>query len=130
MTSELMRPLREAASELAQQLAARGVRVVFAESCTAGLASAVLATVPGVSQWHCGSAVTYREATKSSWLGVPPELIAQWGVVSEPVARQMALGVLRATPEADVAVAITGHLGPHAPVELDGVVYLAAAAAG
>jgi nicotinamide mononucleotide (NMN) deamidase PncC len=36
----------------------------------------------------------------------------------------MAAGVLRMTPEADWAASITGHLGPQAPPEFDGIVYI------
>ena len=39
----------------------------------------------------------------------------------------MAIGVLRITPEAMFSAAITGHLGPAAPPELDGVIYVAVA---
>jgi PncC family amidohydrolase len=71
--------------------------------------------------------VTYREHTKIDWLGVSADAIAQFGVVSASVARQMACGVLERTVEADVAVSVTGHLGPDAPAELDGVVFIAVA---
>jgi len=103
------------------------VRIVFAESCTAGLVSASLAGVPGVSEHHCGSAVTYRNDTKQRWLGVDAELIRQHTAVSEAVAREMARGVLQRTPEATVSLAITGHLGPQAPEGFDGLVFVAAA---
>lgn len=120
--------LKEELDKLAQSLAAvlckRQIRVVFAESCTAGLVSATLARVPGISDWHCGSAVTYRDETKQAWLGVPLETITAHTAVSEPVAERMAVGVLGKTPEADFAAAVTGHLGPDAPPELDGVIYI------
>jgi PncC family amidohydrolase len=112
------------AKRLARLLAACELRVVFAESCTAGLVSATLSRVPGISNWHCGSAVTYRNATKAGWLGVSEQDLEHPGAVSETVARQMALGVLRNTPEADLSVSITGHLGPDAPPRLDGRVFV------
>ncbi len=112
---------------VAQQLAACGLRVVFAESCTAGLVSATLATVPGISEFLCGAAVTYREATKIAWLDVSPASLQTYSAVSEPVTNQMALGILERTAEADLAVAVTGHLGPQAPAELDGRVFIAVA---
>lgn len=118
------------ASRLADELKRRNLRAVFAESCTAGLAAAMLAEVPGISEFFCGSAVTYREATKRQWLEVSPQDLEQYTAVSEPVARQMAIGALKHTPEADVATAITGHLGPDAPAELDGVVFIAVAYRG
>ena len=117
--------LDEAADQLAELLAERQLRVAFAESCTAGLVSATLARVPGISQWLCGSAVTYREATKQHWLDVPRSLIEQHTAESERVTREMAVNVLNITPEADFAAAVTGHLGPGAPSEVDGVVFIA-----
>ncbi len=119
--------LHDEAEKLATVLAQQNVRIVLAESCTAGLASAGLAQIPGISQWHCGSAVTYREATKQAWLDVSAEDLSQFTAVSEPVAKQMALGVLEKTPEADFAASITGHLGPDAPEGFDGIVFIAIA---
>ncbi len=119
--------LRREAASLAEQLTLSRKRIVLAESCTAGLASASLAGLAGISRWLCGSAVTYREQTKVDWLGVLPAVIEHSGVVSEVVAGEMASGVLARTPEADMAAAITGHLGPDAPRALDGVVYIALA---
>lgn len=119
--------LHSEAKKLATLLADQKVRIVLAESCTAGLASAILAQNPGISQWHCGSAVTYREATKQAWLDVAASDLKQFSAVSEPVAVQMALGVLEKTPEADFAASITGHLGPDAPESLEGVVFVAIA---
>ncbi len=123
-TAEL---LLNAARSLSALVGERQTRVVFAESCTAGLVSATIAQVAGVSQWHCGSAVTYREETKSAWLGISLSDIQRHNVVSEEIARQMAVGVLRLTPEATFSASITGHLGPAAPPELDGVIFIAVA---
>ena len=86
------------------------MRIVFAESCTAGLASAQLAQVPGISDWMCGSAVTYRESVKQDWLGIDAAMLAKHTAVSAAVTRQMSEQVLRRTPEADLSVAVTGHL--------------------
>ena len=102
-------------------------RVVFAESCTAGLVSAMLSTRPGISNQLCGSAVTYRDATKTKWLGVPADVLTRCTAVSDSVAALMAVGVLVNTPEADLAVSVTGHLGPNAPPEQDGLVYVGSA---
>ena len=60
--------LHAAAGRLASLLKVLDVRVAFAESCTAGLVAASLARTPGISQWLCGSAVVYRDATKAAWL--------------------------------------------------------------
>ncbi len=101
-------------------------RIVCAESCTAGLVSAALAGIPGASQWLCGSAVVYRNETKTAWIGVSRELLddPHRGDVCEETALRMAEGVLAQTPEASVSVSVTGHLGPGAPAGLDGVIYI------
>jgi nicotinamide-nucleotide amidase len=121
----MYRHLRQLADEVNACLRSRACRVVFAESCTGGLISAALAQIPGVSDFHCGSAVVYRLDTKAKWLGIDPGLLVDPGPVSEIVARLMAAGVLSRTPEADWAASVTGHLGPNAPSDQDGLVYLA-----
>ena len=115
------------AEVLARLLEKKEICIVFAESCTAGMVSSTLARVPGISRWHCGSAVSYRDHTKQQWLGITEDDIKRFTAVSEPVARQMAIGVLSITDEADYAASITGHLGPDAPSGMDGTVYVSIA---
>lgn len=99
--------------------------LVLAESCTAGLISATLARIPGMSEYLCGGFVVYQTVSKQVWLGVPAGLIEQHDVVSGEVAVAMASGALLQTPHADIALGITGHLGPGAPPALDGTAWLA-----
>lgn len=122
-----MAELEEAARQLAGRLAETRTRLVLAESCTGGLVAATLTTVPGISQWFCGSAVTYRDQTKIDWIDVSSTLIEHVTAVSQEVAGEMAEGVLESTWEANLAVSVTGHLGPDAPAHLDGIVWLAVA---
>jgi nicotinamide-nucleotide amidase len=82
-----------------------------AESCTGGLIAATCTDLAGSSVWFERGFVTYSNAAKAELLGVPPELIAIHGAVSEPVARAMASGALAHSP-AQVAVAVTGIAGP------------------
>ncbi len=117
-------PLAALVEEVAALLQRSGRRVVFAESCTGGLVAASLARVPGISEFLCGSAVVYRLETKARWLGVPEALLADPGPVSDVVARAMAIGVLARTPEADLAASITGHFGPNAPGDQDGLIFI------
>jgi PncC family amidohydrolase len=112
---------------VAALLKQKNLKVVFAESCTGGLVAGSLTQVPGISDNHCGGVVVYRNATKQAYLGIPARLLKNPGPVSEAVAREMATRVLKLTPEADLSAAVTGHLGPGAPAELDGVVYMAIA---
>ena len=99
-------------------------RVVLAESCTAGLVAALLGQVPGISHWLCGSAVTYRESTKVAWLGVSRQTLEQQTAESLATTSEMAIGILQKTEEATCAAAVTGHLGPNAPPEIDGTVFI------
>jgi nicotinamide-nucleotide amidase len=124
------RDLDRAARRLAALLELRQTRIVFAESCTGGLVSATLTRVPGISARHCGSAVVYQLETKRRWLGISPDLLEDPGPVSREVASAMAAGVLERTPRADVAVSVTGHLGPDAPRGQDGLVFVGLASRG
>ena len=116
-----------AAADLADRLAAKQQKIVLAESCTAGMAAALLGGCPGISAWLCGSAVTYREATKTQWLDIAPALLKQFSAESAEATVQMAEAILNKTSEAGLAAAITGHLGPQAPDEIDGRVFMAIA---
>lgn len=121
-----------AARQLADLLAEKRLRLVLAESCTGGNVAGALATIPGVSAWLCGSFVIYRNESKAQWLGIPRELLddPKVGPVSAQVTELLARSTLRATPEADIGVAITGHLGPGSPPGLDGRVFFALARRG
>jgi nicotinamide-nucleotide amidase len=99
------------ASVVVAGLAARGLTVTTAESCTGGLIAGALTGVPGSSEVFREGAVTYSDESKSARLGVPPALLAEHGAVSEPVARAMAIGQ-RERAGADVALAVSGIAGP------------------
>jgi len=99
-----------------------------AESCTGGLIAAILTEVPGSSDAFERGFVTYSNAAKTELLGVPPELLAEYGAVSEETARAMAMGAINHSP-ASIAVAVTGVAGPGGGSEAKpvGLVHLAAA---
>ncbi len=124
---DLITTSRASADALAKRLADCQQKIVLAESCTAGMAAALLGGCPGISAWFCGSAVVYREATKTCWLGIGSEQIARFTAESMEVTLAMAEAALEETPEADLAAAITGHLGPQAPEAIDGKVFMAIA---
>jgi nicotinamide-nucleotide amidase len=109
---------------------AQGVRIVTAESCTGGLVAAALCQVAGASEVFERGFVTYSNRAKQELLGVPGDLIADLGSVSEPVARMMAEGAL-ANAHAHLAVAITGVAGPGGgtPLKPVGTVHIATARA-
>lgn len=105
-------------------------QIVFVESCTAGLISASLGRLPGISGLLAGSAVVYQIETKAEWLGLDREALVDPGPVSQVVSEQMALGVLQKTPQATIAASVTGHLGPNAPQEQDGIAWASVAMHG
>jgi len=99
------------AQALVAAMAARGLTVATAESCTGGLVAGLLTEVPGSSAVLERGFVTYSNAAKHEMLGVPTALIEAHGAVSEPVAQAMAEGAL-ARSAATLAVSITGVAGP------------------
>jgi nicotinamide-nucleotide amidase len=109
-------------------LGERGRTLAVAESCTGGLLAEKLTDVPGASSYFLGGVVAYANAAKVSLLGVPEELLAAHGAVSQPVARAMAEGV-RERFGADLGLATTGISGPEggSPEKPVGLVHLALA---
>ena len=109
----------------------RGLKLATAESCTGGLVAGVLTEIAGSSGVVERGFVTYSNAAKHELLGVPDEMLAAHGAVSEPVARAMAEGAL-ARSSADVAVAVTGVAGPDGGTAAKpvGLVHFAAARRG
>ena len=103
------------AALLAQELVARatekGLTLGTAESLTAGLIASTIAGVPGASRALLGGVVSYDPEVKHALLRVSRAVIDGVGVVSDPCARQMALGA-RAALHADIAVSATGVAGP------------------
>lgn len=93
-------------------LRVRGWQVALAESCTAGLAAARLADLPGVSDVFAGGIVAYANQVKISQLGVLPRTLQAHGAVSEEVALEMARGARRMLPAEGLGLAVTGVAGP------------------
>ena len=108
----------------------RSLRIVTAESCTGGLVASAICSVAGASDVFERGFITYSNRAKQELLGVPGDLIADLGAVSEPVARMMAEGAL-ANSNAHLAVAITGVAGPGGGTRMKpvGTVHIATARA-
>jgi nicotinamide-nucleotide amidase len=99
------------AAALGDALKARGWSLAVAESCTAGELAAEITSVPGSSEYFVGGVVAYADEVKERILGVPAEVLAAHGAVSEATCRAMLDGV-RSRLGADVGAAITGIAGP------------------
>lgn len=89
----------------------RRLKIATAESCTGGLLSALFVEIPGSSKVFERGFITYSNKAKEEMLGVPGDLVADYGAVSEPVARAMAEGALEES-RANLSIAITGVAGP------------------
>ncbi|MDY2626581.1 MAG: nicotinamide-nucleotide amidohydrolase family protein, partial [Coriobacteriales bacterium] len=89
----------------------QGVTLATAESCTGGLVSGAITSVPGSSDAHSGGIVSYANSVKTGVLGVSPQVLATVGAVSEECAQQMAEGARRALGTT-YAVSTTGIAGP------------------
>jgi nicotinamide-nucleotide amidase len=92
-------------------LAERGKTLAVAESCTGGLVAELMTRLPGASRYFLGGVVAYDNRVKTQLLGVPAELIAAHGAVSQQVAQAMAEGA-RQRLGADFGLAFTGIAGP------------------
>ena len=106
----------------------RRVKIATAESCTGGLIAALFTEFAGSSKVLERGFVTYSNAAKAEILGVAGDVIADYGAVSEPVARLMAEGAMEQS-RANLAIAVTGIAGPGGgtPMKPVGTVHIACA---
>ncbi len=100
----------ELATQLGEHLLARERVVGTAESCTGGMVAAAITAVSGSSEWFHEGLVTYSNASKQKLVGVPSNLLDEYGAVSQQVVESMMAGVL--DNGADIAVATSGIAGP------------------
>ncbi len=98
------------------QLRELNATISFAESCTGGLLAATLVGVSGSSDVFNESFVTYANEAKEELLGVPKDVLKEYGAVSEETAKHMAIGVSHAA-KSDIGVGITGIAGPSGGTE-------------
>ncbi len=110
---------------------ASGVRIATVETCTAGLVSACLTSVPGASEVFERGFVLYHMSAKATGVGVPDEVSKKYGVVSAEVTLGLAEGGL-VNSTAGICVAVTGYAGPGGGNDRDpvGTCYFAAARTG
>ena len=99
------------ASVIVGELIRRKQSIVFAESCTGGLLSSTITSIPGSSAVFNGSVVAYSNAIKNSLLNVSMDLLDKYGAVSDQVVEAMAIGAKR-NLNANWAIATSGIAGP------------------
>jgi len=96
---------------VAERLRHSRLTVSAAESCTGGLFSASLTSMPGSSEYFVGSVVAYSNELKTNLLGIPAAMIERHGAVSKEVAETMAKSVRKITGSS-IGLGITGIAGP------------------
>jgi len=96
---------------IGRMLSERKLSLSIAESCTGGYVSHLITSVPGSSNYFLGSMVPYDYQIKMRQLGVKPEVLEQYGAVSEPTIIEMA-NIVRAKFNTDIGVATSGIAGP------------------
>jgi len=107
-------------------LGLRQATLAVAESCTGGLISQRITSVPGASRSFLGGVVVYSDEFKTSFADVPARLIAKHGAVSAEVAKSLAEGI-RARTGATLGLGVTGIAGPTGATDSKpvGLVYVA-----
>lgn len=100
--------LEEAIVEL---LKSRDLTIGLAESCTGGLISSKLTTIPGASVILERGIVSYSNQSKIEELKVKKSTLKTYGAVSNKTAYEMAKGLLNKT-NIDIALSVTGIAGP------------------
>jgi len=100
-----------AANQLLDLCRRKKLTIATAESCTGGLIAGALTDIPGSSRVLDRGFVTYSNAAKEEMLGVPHDILKQYGAVSREAAEAMARGTLGYAP-VDLSIAVTGIAGP------------------
>jgi nicotinamide-nucleotide amidase len=104
----------------------RDIQFATAESCTGGMLASLMTDIPGIAHTFERGFVTYTDEAKHEMLGVPKELLADRGAVSQEVAVAMAEGAL-ARSRAHMTLAVTGFADSG---DEPGLVHFACARAG
>jgi|JI7StandDraft_1071085.scaffolds.fasta_scaffold02784_5 nicotinamide-nucleotide amidase len=99
------------AAALGELLLRNSWTITTAESCTGGGVAQAITAISGSSAYFHSAVVTYSNAAKTKFLGVPADTLAACGAVSEQTVYAMAHGAAELA-DADCAIAISGIAGP------------------
>lgn len=108
---DLDKKLKDASVNLIENLKAKGLKVITAESLTGGMISEVLTSIPGSSEVVLGGVASYAYELKRDGLGVDYDRICEHGAVNDETASEMVSGALKLST-ANVGVSVTGIAGP------------------
>jgi len=103
----------EIVSKIYDIFKSKGLKLSISESCTSGLISHMITSLPGASEFFDSSIIVYSANSKKILLGIGEALLKKYGTVSEEAAKAMAEAV-RLKTKTDFSLAVTGNLGPAA----------------
>ncbi|MEA5005999.1 MAG: CinA family nicotinamide mononucleotide deamidase-related protein [Rikenellaceae bacterium] len=107
----------------------KGMKLSVAESCTSGMLSSLLTSIPGSSAYFTGGVVAYDNNIKRNILGVKEDTLQKYGAVSCECVREMAEGIKRIMGT-DYSIATSGIAGPSGGTEAKPVGTICIAIAG
>ncbi len=108
----------------------KGLTLSVAESCTGGLISHYITSLSGASEFFEAGVILYSRESKMKILGIPPEIISKYGVISEETAKEMAEKI-RSLTGTDFSLSTTGNLGPDVLESKEkGLIYIAVSREG
>ena len=99
------------ANILVKKLRKKNYKISVAESCTGGLLSSAITSVPGSSKVFSLGMITYSNLSKISLLKISKKIINDYGSVSPECCSSMVKN-LNKISKADISLSITGIAGP------------------
>ena len=107
----------ELVTTIADRCRAQGFFLASAESCTGGLLGHLITNLSGSSDFYLGGQITYSNTAKQNWLGVPEQVLKDYGAVSKETVLAMAAGIRRAFSDSYpvdriIGISISGIAGP------------------
>jgi PncC family amidohydrolase len=97
--------------DIGNLLRERNWTISTAESCTGGLVSGLLTSIPGSSDYFRGGLIAYSNELKTDLLSVSPLTLKNCGAVSKETVKEMAAGVKKIF-KTDVGISVSGIAGP------------------
>ena len=107
----MLNMLKKITQQIHNRLIRQAKTISVAESCTGGLLSSLLTSLPGSSSYFILGVVTYSNKSKEMILNIPTKIIAKYGAVSRQIAKLMAQNIRKKT-HTDFGLSITGIAGP------------------
>ncbi|NLP02276.1 MAG: CinA family protein [Fibrobacter sp.] len=106
----------ELAKEIGEILKRKNWTLAVAESCTGGLLGGAITEIPGASGYFMGGVIAYDNQVKESLLGVPTDVLSEFGAVSSQTVTAMARGVCKLL-KTECAISVSGIAGPEGGTE-------------